>query len=333
MKKKSINAIKLGLFVLAGLSLLIFALYLLGKNKTFFGNRFELKAHFRDVNGLLVGNNVRFSGIDVGSVQSIRIVNDTVIEVTLNLNREIKSFIRNNAEASIGTDGLIGNRVVNIEPKGGSTPFVNGGEMLPTREEVRTEQMLQTLSKTNQTVAKISEEVLATVQMVRNSSELSSLLNDKTLSYNLRASLQNLHTTTKNASVLMENAVSTFKLASEGNGTIATLLTDTTLALEVRQLVTQINTLERSADRLVKDLNGVIESVEKDINQGEGSVNALMRDSVMADRLRATIENAERGTAAFAEDMEALKSNFLFRRYFKKLEKKAAKEKEKELSN
>jgi len=54
-------------------------------------------------------------------------------------------------------------------------------------------------------------------------------------------------------------------------------------------------------------------------------VNALMRDSIMANLLRATIENAERGTAAFVEDMEALKSNFLFRRYFKKMEKKAAK--------
>jgi len=325
MKKKSINAIKLGIFVLTGLTLLIFSLYLLGKNKTFFGNRFELKAQFRDVNGLMVGNNVRFSGIDVGSVQAITILNDTVIEVTMNLNKEIKGFIRNNSEASIGTDGLIGNRVVNIAPMGGNKPFVTGGEMLPSRAEVKTEQMLQTLNRTNQTVSEIAEEVLATVKLVNSSSELTSLLNDKSLSLNLRRSLQNLHETTKNASILMNNALSTFKLASEGNGTIATLLTDTTLAAELKQAVSQIKTLENSADRLVKDLNVVITSVEKDINQGSGSVNALMRDSIMADHLRATIENAERGTAAFAEDMEALKSNFLFRRYFKKMEKKAAK--------
>jgi len=325
MKKKSINAVKLGIFVLTGLTLLIFSLYLLGKNKTFFGNRFELKAQFRDVNGLMVGNNVRFSGIDVGSVQAITILSDTVIEVTMNLDKEIKGFIRNNSETSIGTDGLIGNRVVNIAPMGGNKPFVTGGEMLPSREEVKTEQMLQTLNRTNQTVSEIAEEVLATVKLVNSSSELTSLLNDKSLSLNLRRSLQNLHETTKNASILMNNALSTFKLASEGNGTIATLLTDTTLSAELKQAVSQIKTLENSADRLVKDLNVVIESVEKDINQGSGSVNALMRDSIMADRLRATIENAERGTAAFAEDMEALKSNFLFRRYFKKMEKKAAK--------
>lgn len=330
MKKKSINAIKLGVFVLTGLILLIFSLYLLGKNKSIFGTRFELKAHFKDVNGLLVGNNVRFSGIDAGSVLDITILNDTVIEVTMNLNKDIKRFIRNNSVASIGTDGLIGNRVVNIEPMGGDQPFVKGGERLPSREEVNTDQMLQTLSRTNQTVAKIAEEVLATVQLINQSSELTSLLNDKSLSLNLRRSLEDLHNTTQKASILMDNALSTFKLASEGNGTIATLLTDTTLSIEIRQVVAQLKALENSADRLVKDLNGVVESVEKDINQGDGSINALMRDSVMADRLRAIIENAEKGTAAFAEDMEALKSNFLFRGYFKKLEKEAAKEKKKE---
>lgn len=330
MKKKTSNALKLGIFVLSGLTLLVIALYILGKNKTFFGSRFELKTQFRDVSGLLVGNNVRFSGIDVGSVQNISILNDTVIEVTMNLDKKMKSFIRNNSVAKIGTDGLIGNRVVNIIPMGGSAPFVQEGEQLPSREDVNTEQMLQTLYRTNETLAKISEGVLTTVNQINTSSTLTSLLNDKSLSTNLHASLHNLNKTTKNASILMEDAIKTLKLASEGKGTLATVLTDTTLGVELKQVVFQIQTLEKSADRLVKDLNQVVDNVEKDLSQEGGTVNALMRDSIMANRLRATIENTEKGTAAFAADMEALKSNFLFRRYFKKLEKKAEKEKKKQ---
>ena len=325
MKKQSVNAIKLGAFVLTGLSLLIFMLYLLGKNKSFFGNRFELKAQFKDVNGLLVGNNVRFSGIDVGTVRSIVIVNDTVIEVTMNLDKEMKAFVRSNSVASLGTDGLIGNRVVNISPQGGDAPFVKGGETLPARQEVNTQAMLQTLYRTNENVEKIVADLRNTVHLVNTSTALNSLLNDKTLSSNLRASLAHLHETTENASILMENAVGTLKLASEGRGTLATLLTDTTLAAELRQAVQQIKTLETNADHLVRDLNEVANAVEKDIQQGPGPVNTLMRDSLMAARLRNTLENVEKGSAAFAQDMEALKSNFLFRRYFKKMEKKAAK--------
>jgi phospholipid/cholesterol/gamma-HCH transport system substrate-binding protein len=327
MKKKSFDTIKLGLFVLSALTLLIIALYVLGKNKTFFGNRFELKSQFRDVNGLLTGNNVRFSGIDVGSVLGIKILNDTVIEVTMNLNRNMKGLIRSNSIASIGTDGLIGNRVVNIEPAGGDFPFVNGGETLPSKEEVRTDEMLRTLYNTNKNVAKISEEVLNTMKLINNSSELTSLLNDKTLSQNLRISLQNLRNTTENASLMMKNAVSTLKLASEGKGALATVLTDTTLSADLKLAVGQIRTLENSADRLVNDLNQMVTSVEKDINQGNGSVNALLRDSIMANQMRASIKNVEKGTAAFAQDMEAAKSNFLFRGYFKKQEKEAAKAK------
>lgn len=328
MKNKPINALKLGVFVLAGLGLLIFSLYLLGRNKTLFGHSFEVKAQFKDVNGLLVGNNVRFSGIDVGSVLVIQILNDTVVEVTMNLNKDMQKYIRANALASIGTDGLIGNRVINIAPVGGNAAFVKNGDMLPSKEEVNTDEMLHTLYETNKNVAKIAEEVLSTVHLINTSSELANLLNDKSISQNLRISLQNLRNATENAAQLMDNAVSTLQLASEGKGSIATLLKDTTLSVELKQIVGQIKTLETSADRLVNDLNRMTNSLERDLNQGTGSANALLRDSIMADRLRATIEHAEKGTAAFAADMEALQSNFLFRRYFKKQEKKAAKAKQ-----
>jgi phospholipid/cholesterol/gamma-HCH transport system substrate-binding protein len=325
MKKRSINVIKLGVFVLTGLALVILMLYLLGKNSSIFSKRFELSAHFRDINGLLVGNNVRFSGIDVGIVRRIEIMNDTVIAVTMNLDKEMKRYIRTNSVASLGTDGLIGNRVVNITPVGGAAPFVQGGELLPSHEEVNTQAMLQTLYRTNENIAGIAEEIRSTVHSIQTSQLLVSLLNDETLSANLRISLQNLQKTTENANILSKDAIETLQLASKGKGTLATLLTDTTLMIEVNKAVQQIKTLETTAGKLVKDVNVMVNSVEKDINQGDGSVNMLLRDSLTAARLRATIDNAEKGTAAFAQDMEALKSNFLFRRYFKNQEKKAAK--------
>ena len=323
MKRRKINAVKLGVFVLAGLLILVFALYTLGKNKTLFGSSLELKTRFRDVNGLLLGNNVRFSGIDVGSVQGIKILNDTVVEVTMTLEKRMRKYIRTISLVSLGTDGLIGNRVINITAIGGSAPFVQGGEMLPSREELNTEKMLQTLYGTNENVAKIAEELLETIHLINTSTALSSLLNDKTISTNLSGSLLHLHETSKNASILMKDAIVTLQQAREGQGTLAVLLNDTTLATEIKQVVTQIQVLETSTQRLVSDVNQIVATLEKDVQQGDGTVNALLRDSLMAESLRTTIENAEKGTAAFAQNMEALKSNVLFRRYFKKQEKKA----------
>ena len=87
MRTRKIDTVKLGLFVLTGLVLLILTLYTLGKNRDLFGARFELKTHFEDVNGLVPGNNVRYSGIDIGSVSGVAILNDTVIEVVMSICR------------------------------------------------------------------------------------------------------------------------------------------------------------------------------------------------------------------------------------------------------
>ncbi len=326
MKNQGLNTVKLGIFVLGGLVLLIVALYALGKNRNLFGTQFELKTRFRDVNGLLVGNNVRFSGIDVGSVRSVTILNDTTIEVVMNVDRKMKSFIRVNAVASLGTDGLIGNRVINIAPTDASAPFVTGGELLPSRGEVNTQQMLQTLSRTNESVAVIADELLVTIQRINNSAQLTRLLSDESLGNNLKASLLNLNRATANAALLMDNANATLLLASEGQGTLATILTDTALAAELRRTVTQLQAVENSARQLADDLDTVVGAVDRDYRDGAGPVGALLRDSLMTLRLNNSLDNVEKGTAAFNENMEALKHNFFFRGYFKKLEKKKKKE-------
>ncbi len=119
----------------------------------------------------------------------------------------------------------------------------------------------------------------------------------------------------------MTDATQTLSLASTGDGTLATLLTDTTMAFQIKQAVQKIKIVEESAERLANDLNQVVASVDQDLNQGSGSVNALLKDTLMADRLRNTILNLEQGTDAFNQNMEALKHNFLVRKYFKKMEK------------
>ena len=322
MKKQRPESIKLGVFVLTGLLLLVVTLYTIGKNKGMFSDSFELKSHFRSVNGLVAGNNVRFVGIDVGAVESVVLLSDTVVEVTMNIQTKMHNLIRRNAVANLGTDGLIGNRVSNISPGVGIAPFAEVGDLIPSKEEINTDAMLQTLHKTNENIAVISDELRVTIHNISTSNQLAQLLNDVSLTENLKASLIHLHETTQKASGFMSEASKTLSLASRGNGTLATLLTDTTMAFQLGQAVQKIKTVEDGAERLATDLNQLVSSLDRDLNQGNGTVNALLKDTLMANRLRNTLDNAEQGTAAFNQNMEALKDNYFLRKYFKKMEEK-----------
>lgn len=114
MANETSKNIRVGLFVMIGTAFLIFALYLIGAKQNLFGSTFRLKAQFKNVNGLMAGNNVRFTGIDVGTVESVDILNDTTVNVTMVIEDKVQEFIKKNATAAVGTDGLMGNKLINI---------------------------------------------------------------------------------------------------------------------------------------------------------------------------------------------------------------------------
>jgi phospholipid/cholesterol/gamma-HCH transport system substrate-binding protein len=116
MKKDSGNKIRLGIFVSAALAFLIIGIYFIGQKQRLFARTFKARVVYKDVNGLQVGNNVRFSGINVGNVASITLTTDTTVEVGLVIDRSVRKFIKKNAQASVGSEGLMGDKLVNISP-------------------------------------------------------------------------------------------------------------------------------------------------------------------------------------------------------------------------
>jgi phospholipid/cholesterol/gamma-HCH transport system substrate-binding protein len=115
MRKESGFSWKLGVFVTLGLVLFISTIYFVGKQKNIFGNTFHLNAKFKTVNGLKVGNNVRFSGINIGNVNEVELLTDTSVMVDLVIRKKYQEFIKSDARASIGSDGLMGDKVLTIE--------------------------------------------------------------------------------------------------------------------------------------------------------------------------------------------------------------------------
>src|SRR5689334_12869651 len=108
MSKELTRNIRLGIFVLAGTVFIIVMLYLIGSKQNLFGSTFRISAQFYTVNGLMEGNNVRFAGIDVGTVEKVEIISDSTVNVVMLIEEKIRPYIKKNAIASVGTDGLMG---------------------------------------------------------------------------------------------------------------------------------------------------------------------------------------------------------------------------------
>ena len=327
MVQRRIDNVKLGTFVLIALGLLILFLYMLGRNQSIFSSRFEVQAHFENVNGLVVGNNVRVSGIVVGIVEEVNLVNDTLVVVTLALNDDMQQVLRKNALASIGTDGLIGNRVVNLLSVKEPAPLIEPGDILQAQQEVNTDQMLRTLDQTNQNVLAISEGLMQTVDRINESAQLSTLLQDERLSNDLAAALTNLRQSTADAASTMQDLRTIVGDVRNGEGSVGHLLRDTSLGHQLDQVVVKLRDVEEQADLLTGDMRTLVQNIGQDLEKGSGPASMILHDSLAAERLSKTLSHIESGTARFNENMEALKHNFLFRRYFKKQEKERRKQK------
>jgi phospholipid/cholesterol/gamma-HCH transport system substrate-binding protein len=199
MKKRAVNNIKLGLFVLAGLAFLILLLYMIGRNKNLFGSTFSIKTRFANVQGLVSGNNVRYAGIEIGTVKKIYIINDTLVEVLMIVDDDMRSIIRANAMASIGSDGLMGNKVINISAGHGEAPFVEQGDVLVSRKPIDMDEMVRTLERTNTDLSVVAANIKNISSRLNSSSGLISLLEDEALPQNLKASAANVKLATASA--------------------------------------------------------------------------------------------------------------------------------------
>jgi phospholipid/cholesterol/gamma-HCH transport system substrate-binding protein len=321
LAKQTFNNIRLGLFVLAGMLFLVFTLYMLGKNKNLFGSTFMLKAHFENVNGLKAGNNVRFAGIEVGTVKKVKILNDTLIEVSMAVDTKVKKFILKNAEVTIGTDGLVGNKVINITTVQQRADPVTNGDLLITKKSTDTEEMLKTLSNTNENIAFISQELKLTVQRLNNSKALWALLNDSTISPAIKKSLKNIQMTSVKANEFVSGLNDIAIDVKSGKGSVGALLTDTVFVHNLNEAVYKIQQVGDNANTLAAKLNEITDDIKSDMNNGKGTASLILKDSSFAGHINKTIENIEQATEALNQNMEALKHNILFRGYFRKLEK------------
>ena len=305
---------RLGLFVLVGLGCLLTVLFLLGRKQNLFGSSLEVQADFRNVSGLLPGNNVRLGGISVGTVKDIRILNDSTVRVGLSLNRDVQPYVKKNAIASIGTDGLVGNTIINLKPVPTPARPIESGDILRTTTPLALDAMLGTLNVSNKNLVGITQDLREITRKLNSSDALWSLLSDRQLAVEMHRSLRNAAAAT---ALLQGSAADMQQLTHglrQGKGPAGYLLTDTAFAGRMRHATRQ---LAGTSDTLAHTLA----SLKRQLQTPNSPLNTLLADTAMSRNLRQSLRNVERGTAGFSQNMDALKHNFLLRGYFRKLAK------------
>lgn len=305
--------------MVVGTLILITALYSIGKRQHIFSKNIQLYSVFANINGLQVGNNVRYSGVNVGTVSKIEMMAEGKITVQLSVEEKTANFIKKDAITSISSDGLVGSMVVNIIPgKDGFSEIVTSGDTLQSYSRIGAEDMLSTLNTTNENAALLTSDLLKiTNKILEGKGTLGALVSDTLLAQDIKQSLAELKNTSRGASEAVSRVNSIISKINYDESAAAVLLSDTTSAQQLRNV---FGSLEKSGN----DLSETIESLSayiEEIKSGKGTVNYLTQDESFVKEIDSTMLNIKEAAEKLNENMEAMRSNFLFRGYFKRLER------------
>jgi phospholipid/cholesterol/gamma-HCH transport system substrate-binding protein len=203
----------LGLFIAGGIVLFVMAIFLIGRQKNLFDPVYKLTTTFFNVSGLQVGSNIRFSGINVGTVDNITIINDSTVRVDMLIKKTIQKFIRSDCEAYIGSAGIIGDRVLIITQGSNNVPLAKNGQHIASKEPVEVDAIMASLKVTADNAAIISNQ-LAEVMVKINSGNgtLGRLIQDSTIAENINQTIVNLKKSSKGLNENMNAAKGNFLL-------------------------------------------------------------------------------------------------------------------------
>lgn len=162
---------------------------------------------------LEIGNNVLFSGINVGTVSEIQLVTDTSVVVRLIIKKNVQQFIKSDAVASIGSDGLMGDKVLTISLGINSKKIVKDNENIRSIQAIEMDDIMRSIKVSMDNATVITNELAEfTYKMNNGNGALSKLIADEKFANSLTKTLTNLQTGSKGLCENMEAAKHNFLL-------------------------------------------------------------------------------------------------------------------------
>lgn len=205
--------IRLGMFVVGGFLLLALAIFMIGKQKNLFNPVFTIYTNFYNVSGLQIGNTIRFSGINVGTVDNIKIINDSTVKVSMIIEKKIQPFIKTDSEVTIGSEGIIGDKVLNITQGSSNVSSVKEKQFLVSVEPVELDAIMASLEVTALNAEVISNQ-LAQIMININKGKglIGMLIKDTTIAENIDQTIINLKDSSKGLDENMDAVKSSWLL-------------------------------------------------------------------------------------------------------------------------
>ena len=200
MKATPSQKLKIGIFTFVGIVVLIFAVFFIGNQKSLFSSTIQLSGIFKNVNGLQVGNNVRFAGINVGVVDDIQILNDTAVKVVLNIDNDVKKFIKTDAKMNIGSDGLMGDKLMVISPGGANTTtMVKDGQQIAAVNPIDVDKIITKVTRMADDAGTLINSLSQIVGKINNGKgSIGRLLNNDKMARNMESTVAQAQKTIKN---------------------------------------------------------------------------------------------------------------------------------------
>lgn len=306
--------IKLGTFVIGGVVLFLVILFYLGRENNVFNKTFMVSAIFKNVEGLKEGDNVWLSGVKIGTVKKVSIMEEGKVIVTLSLKEKQNEFVRKDATANIGSDGFIGNKIVIIRP-GISSEAIHDYDTLKSFSPTDTQELFNLAKDVGTDIKAITSDLkITTARINAGEGVIGELLNEGEMAQELRASMGAIRKASENATRATNEINKILVQINTGDGLMTKLIRDTTYAAQFSRTMDNVEQVGENARKMAADLK----EVTNKMNDQNNAMGVLLTDTVFAEKLKSTMVNAEKSSAKLDENLKAMRSSWPFKKYYKK---------------
>jgi len=284
MKKNISSKIRLGIFISLGIAVFIVAIYFIGEKQQLFRSTFRVSGVFKDVGGLQAGNNVRLSGINIGTIDNVTIISDTSVRVDIVIDESTRRFIKKDAVASIGSEGLMGNKALIISPGTGDKKIIEDNDIIATIQPTDIDAILKSLKTTIDNTSSVTGDLAKIATNIESGKgTIGRLMMDKEWRQNFETTIINLKEGSDGFRVLMDKANEMDKI-----------------------LISLESTIENT-NKITNDLSSITGSIQS----GDGIIGRLFMDQSMGQNFDSIMVNLKEGSAELKIFLEMAQDSWL----------------------